>query len=110
TNAHVVLEEAPVVEPSGKSRPSQLLVLSAKTLAALDKSTANLAEHLKQHPGLNLADAAYTLQVGRRDFAYRRMLVCRDVSGAVIALESLDAIRVVCGVYDSDHLQVVFII
>src|SRR5439155_21930237 len=48
TNAHVVLEEAPVLVPSGDSRPAQLLVLSAKTAAALDRATANLAEHLRQ--------------------------------------------------------------
>ena len=48
TNAHVVLEEAPELPPSGPSRPWQLLVLSAKTPEALDRATANLSEHLKQ--------------------------------------------------------------
>src|SRR5438876_6201388 len=36
TNAHVVLEEAPAVEPSSDSRRWQLLLLSAKTESALD--------------------------------------------------------------------------
>src|SRR5205085_6346657 len=36
TNAHIVLEEAPPVEPSGPSRPWQLLLLSARTDAALE--------------------------------------------------------------------------
>ena len=35
TNAHVVLEEAPVLESSSESRPWQLLLLSAKTSTAL---------------------------------------------------------------------------
>ncbi len=35
TNAHVVLEEAPEPEPSGPSRPWQLLLLSARTPEAL---------------------------------------------------------------------------
>src|ERR1700693_1132867 len=47
TNAHLVLEEAPQTEPSGPSRPWQLLVLSAKTADALERATQNLAEHLK---------------------------------------------------------------
>jgi acyl transferase domain-containing protein len=47
TNAHVVLEEAPAVEPSKGTRRSQLLVLSAKTPTALDASTLNVAEHLR---------------------------------------------------------------
>src|SRR6185369_6070884 len=45
TNAHVVLEEAPPVEPSAEPSASELLVLSAKTPAALEAMTANLAAH-----------------------------------------------------------------
>ncbi|MDF5735722.1 MULTISPECIES: type I polyketide synthase [unclassified Nostoc] len=90
TNAHVILEEAPVVEPSGPARPWQFLVLSAKTSTALETATANLAAHLKQHPDLNFADVAYTECVGRRDFDHRRMLVCQDLEDAVKALSSLN--------------------
>ena len=53
TNAHIVLEEAPELPLSGRSRPWQLLLLSAKTADALDRVTANLSAHLKQiarHP------------------------------------------------------------
>src|SRR6202051_4216472 len=73
TNAHLVLEEAPRTEPSGPSRPWQLLVWSAKTPDALERATQNLSEHLKtfaargegskQHRAL--ADAAFTLHTGR---------------------------------------------
>lgn len=88
TNAHVVLEEAPAVEPSGKSRPQHLLVLSAKTSSALEAATANLLRHLKDNPALNLADVAYTLQVGRKPFKERRAVVCRDLADAITALET----------------------
>jgi acyl transferase domain-containing protein len=98
TNAHVVLEEAPVVEPSGKSRPWQLLVLSAKTSSALDSAIANLVEHFKQHPEVNLADVAYTYQVGRRAFSHRRMLVCQTIDDATVALETLDSKRVLTNI------------
>ena len=94
TNAHVVLEEAPTVEASGKSRPWQLLVLSAKTSSALDTATTNLLNHLKQHPNVKLADVAYTLQIGREEFSERRMLVCRDFDDAVNTLETLDPKRI----------------
>jgi len=87
TNAHVVLEEAPVLQISETSRPAQLLLFSAKSEASLDVATANLAEHLKQNPALNLADAAYTLQLGRHEFSHRRMLVCHSTSDAISALE-----------------------
>ena len=89
TNAHAVLEEAPPLPPSGKSRPWQLLLLSAKTSTALDRMTDNLAEHLKQNPSLNLADVAYTLQVGRKAFRYRRVLTCQTLDQAIKTLISL---------------------
>src|SRR5262249_30662599 len=72
TNAHVVIEEAPPVEPSSPSRPVQLLMVSAKTEAAVEAATENLAAYLEREPDLNLSDVCYTLQRGRRPFAYRR--------------------------------------
>ncbi|MDF5719756.1 MAG: SDR family oxidoreductase [Rhizonema sp. PD37] len=90
TNAHVILEEAPVIKPSGFTRPWQLLLLSAKTSTALETATANLATYLKQHPDLNLADVAYTLSMGRRNFDHRRMLVCQDLKDAVKVLSTQD--------------------
>ncbi len=93
TNAHVVIEEAPELEKSGTSRPQQLLLLSAKTSTALEKATANLKQHLQQNPETNLADASYTLQLGRKAFNHRRWLVCRDTADAIQVLDSLDPNR-----------------
>jgi acyl transferase domain-containing protein len=92
TNAHVIVEEAPELEPSSASRPYQLLLLSAKTNTALETATQNLANHFKQHPELSLADVAYTLQVGRQAFDHRRMLVCNSLTEAVSILENKDFI------------------
>ena len=89
TNAHVVLEEAPRREASGPSRPYQLIVLSAKTPTALEAATDNLAGHFEQHPELALADAAYTLQIGRKEFRHRRMLLCRDADPMLSVAEAL---------------------
>jgi amino acid adenylation domain-containing protein len=86
TNAHLIVEEAPPRPPAGDSRPWQLLVLSAQTPAALDAAAANLAAHLAAYPGLALADAAFTLQVGRRAFACRRAVICREAEEASAAL------------------------
>jgi len=90
TNAHVIVQEAPVIEPSNTSRPHQLLVMSAKTSSALDGITTNIVEHLKKHPRLSLADVAYTLQVGRKAFSHRRMIVCKNVNDAVSKLKAVD--------------------
>ncbi|WP_082065421.1 type I polyketide synthase [Aliterella atlantica] len=88
TNAHVVLEEAPLLVQGEQGRKSQLLVISAKTESALETATANLVNHLQQHLELNLADVAYTLQVGRHGFNHRRAVVCQDIPDAIIALQS----------------------
>lgn len=95
TNAHVVLEEAPPLEPptSNSVRPWQLVVLSAKTENALRQARANLGEHLQQHLEVDLADVAYTLQLGRQAFKYRQMVVCQDVADAVQVLNSPDNVE-----------------
>lgn len=95
TNVHVVLEEAPSIETKAAARPWQLLTLSAKTQTALDRATTNLSAYLRQHPELDLADVAYTLQVGRSAFEYKRVLVCAGAHDAANALDAADARHVV---------------
>ncbi len=107
TNAHVVLEEAPALQMSGPSRPAQLLLLSAKTGTALDAATANLANYLGQ-PNINLADTAYTLQVGRQAFRHRRMMVCRDLGDAIDVLETRDPQRLFNGAPEIQERLVAF--
>ncbi len=78
TNAHVVLEQAAVAPSEPSSRPAELLVLSARSAAALDAATQNLAAYFKSNPDANLADVAFTLEAGRRAFDHRRILVARS--------------------------------
>ncbi|UCH93969.1 MAG: amino acid adenylation domain-containing protein [Candidatus Aminicenantes bacterium] len=91
TNAHAVLEQAPTIPQSSKSREWQLILLSAKTHSALDRVTDNFLTYLEQNPGINLADAAYTLQVGRKALKYKRMAVIADGNYPVKALSSFDS-------------------
>jgi len=94
TNAHAVLQEAPPREASTPGRSWSLLILSARTPRALDRATRNLADWLEAHPDANLADVAYTLQVGRRPYKNRRTLVVRDVADALQLLRTPDPARV----------------
>ncbi|HEV7589709.1 MAG TPA: beta-ketoacyl synthase N-terminal-like domain-containing protein [Longimicrobium sp.] len=94
TNAHAVLEEAPARPPSGHARPWQLLVLSARSPAALERATENLVRWLEAHPDAGLGDVAYTLQAGRRPWKHRRTLVARDGADAVATLRTRDPDRV----------------
>ncbi|WP_394849111.1 SDR family NAD(P)-dependent oxidoreductase [Pendulispora brunnea] len=78
-NAHVVLEEyvarAPAKSPRTiTSEQPALLVLSARTKAQLLEQARQLAAHLAQrieHRDGDLADIAYTLQVGREPLEHR---------------------------------------
>ena len=95
TNAHVVLEEAPERQPAqGARRPEQLLVLSARDADALDRAAGRLKLHLEQDAAVDLADLAYTLQVGRCRFSHRRTLVCRGRDDAIALLGTRDPQRV----------------
>ncbi|MCP4157339.1 MAG: type I polyketide synthase, partial [bacterium] len=86
TNAHVILEEPLEMEETREEKKRKLLLLSAKTETALQRAVENLHRHLKENPGINLSDAAYTLQVGRKAFQHRISLACSNVEEAVAAL------------------------
>lgn len=77
TNAHVVLEEAPERDVLPNTHAYQLLPLSAKTPAALIEMAQHLTTYLQQHKTLRLEDVAYTLQLGRNEYAYRSYWVSR---------------------------------
>jgi acyl transferase domain-containing protein len=86
-NAHVVVEEAPVLpRASQPPRTHEVLVWSARTPEAADAYAARLADLLETD--VDLADVAFTLQTGRRVFAHRRAVVATSAADAVAALRS----------------------
>ncbi len=109
TNAHVILEEAPAPAPSGPSRPLKLVVLSAHTETALESATDRLAGFLESHPLADLADVAYTLQVGRRPMSHRRALLAADPADAARALASRDPERLLSTRLEPGDRPVVFL-
>ncbi|GAA1920358.1 type I polyketide synthase [Streptantibioticus ferralitis] len=101
TNAHVVLEEAsaactapePVATGPATDRP-QLLLLSARTPQALEAATDRLARRFAGPDAPAVADAAYTLQTGRRPMRHRRaVLVPPDPARAASLLGGADPDR-----------------
>jgi amino acid adenylation domain-containing protein len=90
TNVHIVLQEAPPLVESSSSRDYQLILLSARTESCLQAVTDDFVSYLRDHPGTSLPDIAFTLQVGKRYFKYRKMVVCRDAEEAAHKLSSLD--------------------
>ncbi|MGY1409883.1 hybrid non-ribosomal peptide synthetase/type I polyketide synthase [Luteimonas sp. A611] len=90
TNAHVVMEQPPLLPATQRVDGPQLLVLSARTPVALSEAVARLADHLESEPGINLADVAWTLAVGRKAFAHRVAIAAEDSADAVARLRSAE--------------------
>jgi acyl transferase domain-containing protein len=97
TNAHVVLEEAPKITSAPSPRDHHLLVISARSETALERASDNLAEYLESQPDVPLSDVAWTLQVGRKTFNHRRVLIARDLPEAVHALRHAQQAPVLTG-------------
>jgi phthiocerol/phenolphthiocerol synthesis type-I polyketide synthase E len=115
TNAHVILEEysPPAASECAVGREYKLLLLSAKTETALNKMTENLRDYIKtnreaENPDLNLSDAAFTLSLGRRDFNYRRAVLCRHLEEAESLLTGLTPGRVFDTICTNVETPVVF--
>lgn len=109
TNAHVVLEAAQPLALTRTPKPYQLLTVSAKTESAADRAFARLAGHIAGDPERNLADAAFTCQLGRHGFPHRRAVVVEDSPEARAALPGLDPRRVARGVAPRTAPGVVFL-
>ncbi|MGD1702704.1 polyketide synthase [Dapis sp. BLCC M229] len=83
TNAHIVLEEAPIkltqetTEVSSK-HSHQLLTLSAKTETALTELVTHYQKHLQTHPELELADVCHTANTGRSHFQHRLAILAQN--------------------------------
>lgn len=91
TNAHLVLEEAPVL-PARPAAPTrwQLLPVSARSASACECAATNLADHLREHPELALHDVAHTLQTGRLAHGHRAFVVAASLADAAARLEGTE--------------------
>lgn len=90
TNAHAVLEQAPVVVEAinDNERPSHLLLLTARTETALHAMAARYIDRLDQPTATDtLANVCFTANTGRKRFAHRLALWATDTH------EALDQLR-----------------
>lgn len=86
TNAHLVIEAAPARAQAPAQTEefpaTQALPVSAASGAALRQQLRRLSSWLGERPGLELADVAHTLAVGRATHDYRHALTCTDLDDA----------------------------
>ncbi|MCV7427782.1 beta-ketoacyl synthase N-terminal-like domain-containing protein [Mycobacterium montefiorense] len=104
TNAHVVLEEAPPVAVQVESTKPQVLLLSARTAAALGESRATLAAALTAPDGPDLSDVAFTL-AGRRKHPVTMAAVVHDREHAATVLRAAEHDNVFVGESVGDNAE-----
>jgi phthiocerol/phenolphthiocerol synthesis type-I polyketide synthase E len=96
TNVHVVVEEAPPVPEHAAPTGPQVLLVSAKSPAALGESRAALAVALAAPDGPELADVAHTL-IGRRKHHHIMAAVVHDRQHAATVLRAAEHDNVFVG-------------
>lgn len=109
TNAHVILQEPPIVPTLPKTmvdRPAHILTLSAKTRGALEASVSRYLEHLAIHPDLNLEDICFTASVGRAHFNHRLAVVSASTSELREKLDGFFRGEMLPGVYHKEQSHV----
>ncbi len=91
TNAHVIVEQPPLLPARGPAPASVVLPLSARTPAALRSAVAALRSHLAglvdSADSWFLADVAHTL-AGRPSYRHRAAVVACDLPDALTALDT----------------------
>ncbi|WP_422647575.1 type I polyketide synthase [Actinoalloteichus caeruleus] len=91
TNAHVVLEQGPPVEPAPaapETSPAPLVV-TARSEEALRAQAGRLAAHLTAHPELPLGTVARSLATTRARLDFRAVVLAEDHAGALAGLDAL---------------------
>jgi len=80
TNAHIVLEQAPIPVKGDRSLefPFHILTLSAKTENALKDLVSSYQSYLENHQNLELGDICYTANTGRANFSYRLAVIASN--------------------------------
>ena len=107
TNAHVILEEAPVESRPPASAGSHLLCLSARTAGSLESASSRLAGYLEERDQVRLSDVAFTLSM-RRQFRERRVVLCSSAAEASEVLRASDDRRRAVGASASAERNVAF--
>lgn len=89
TNCHMVIEESPIpmVEESDGAKPYYMIVLSAKTEAAINRKCEDLEKWLaREVADHSIVDIAYTHHKGRSHFKVRSAFVVRDKKALIQSL------------------------
>lgn len=90
TNAHVIVEEAPIEQLAGPvaQRPRHVIPISAQSEGTLRRIAFNFAAALREGT-VNVPDMAYTASLGRSHMVDRAAVVATDSIQSSMALQAL---------------------
>jgi acyl transferase domain-containing protein/acyl carrier protein len=93
TNVHVILEEAPLVEPkpAASERPLHVQTVSARTEAALRAQAGRWAARMRADAGATVADVAFSANSGRAHLPERAAFVAGTRDEALAHFDALAA-------------------
>ncbi|MEU5406098.1 SDR family NAD(P)-dependent oxidoreductase [Nocardia asteroides] len=105
TNAHVVLEEAPVATAGERKQstavvPVPPLLVSGRSDVALRAQATRLRDWLSRHPDADLAEVGATLAINRTQFDSRGVVFGSDRDEILARLADLAGSRIATGVVD----------
>ncbi len=108
TNAHAILEEAPRRPDTPREESWRLFPFSARNRNALDGLQEKWRDFVTSPEMPDLADAAFTLRHGRREFSERRVIVARTRDDLKAALWNEAPAHVGEGTAGTAKAEVVF--
>ncbi|MEH6526403.1 MAG: SDR family NAD(P)-dependent oxidoreductase [Sneathiella sp.] len=108
TNAHAIIEEAPLRSSTDTEECWRLFPFSARNSIALDGLQDKWREFVASADMPSLADAAYTLRNGRREFSERRTIVAKDITDLTAALWQETPARLATGSASGAKVEIVF--
>ncbi|MGJ6127019.1 SDR family NAD(P)-dependent oxidoreductase [Mycolicibacterium sp. Y3] len=105
TNAHVLLEEAPLAAdepadeaPEATREPLSVIPLSARSAQGLTALAQRYSAWLDAHPDVAIDDVSFTAGAGRAHFEHRAAVVANSVAETKMLLDDLVANRLRPGV------------
>ncbi|WP_052700293.1 type I polyketide synthase [Methylocucumis oryzae] len=101
TNVHLVVSEFIAESVVNKALTEYLIPISAKTPESLRAYAQKLADFLRITQSIDLADLAYTLQIGREAMVERAAFVCTNLTHLQQQLIAFSQGEILTGIYSA---------